>query len=62
MSGEEDDYESKLDDKELIVYVKSNSFLYDKSDKRYSDVELKNLTWDHIGEQLSKAKTGKYYN
>ncbi|XP_024870112.1 uncharacterized protein LOC112453550 [Temnothorax curvispinosus] len=63
MSGEEfddDEFEDELelDDKELIMCVRANPYLYNKSDKRYSDNELKNLAWDQIGNSLTKKKTG----
>ncbi|XP_077270975.1 uncharacterized protein LOC143902147 [Temnothorax americanus] len=62
MSGEEfddDEFEDELelDDKELIMCVRANPFLYNKSDKRYSDNELKNLAWDQIGNSLTKKRT-----
>ncbi|XP_071580686.1 uncharacterized protein [Temnothorax nylanderi] len=62
MSGEEfdDEFEDELelDDKELIMCVKANPFLYNKSEKMYSNTDLKNLAWDSIGNSLTKKKTG----
>lgn len=59
--SEEDELVSELDDKELILYVKANPFLYNKSEKLYSNHDMKNLTWDSIGNSLSSKKTGKYF-
>ncbi|XP_071637021.1 uncharacterized protein [Temnothorax longispinosus] len=57
---DDDEFEDELElnDKELIMCVRANPFLYNKSDKRYSDNELKNLAWDQIGNSLTKKKTG----
>jgi len=57
-----DEYEDndELDDKELIIIVKANPFLCNKSEKLYSNIEIKKLAWTAIGERLSKKKTGKY--
>ncbi|XP_039303004.1 uncharacterized protein LOC113003433 isoform X1 [Solenopsis invicta] len=55
---EEFDENDELDDQELITIVKANPFLYDKSDKLYSNSEVKRLAWATVGEGLSKKKTG----
>ncbi|RLU19402.1 hypothetical protein DMN91_007959 [Ooceraea biroi] len=57
MSGE-DEFEDELDDKELISCVKANPLLYDKSEKFYSNSEVKRLIWEDIGNNLTNKKTG----
>ncbi|TGZ50921.1 Uncharacterized protein DBV15_12025 [Temnothorax longispinosus] len=51
-------YEDEQDDRELITWVKANSFLYNKSEKLYSNNEVKNSAWDAIGNNLTNKKTG----
>lgn len=51
-------YEDEQDDRELIAWVKVNSFLYNKSEKLYSNHEVKNSAWDAIGYNLTNKKTG----
>lgn len=53
-----EDYEDENDDLELITWVKANSFLYNKSEKLYSNNEVKNSAWDAIGNKLTNKKTG----
>lgn len=63
-SEEEDEFldnlqeSEELEDRELINIVRMNSFLYNKSEKLYSNNEMKRLAWTTIGNSLSKKKTG----
>lgn len=62
MSGEDEfdlEFKDELDDKELIIYVKANSFLYNKSEKMYSNNEMKKMVWNTIGDNLTNKKSGK---
>lgn len=61
--GEEDEslddiQGEEVEDKELITIVRANPFLYNKSEKLYSNNEMKRLAWTTIGNSLSKKKTG----
>jgi len=58
-----DEYEDndELDDKELIIIVKANPFLCNKSEKLYSNIEIKKLAWTAIGERLSKKRLVSIY-
>lgn len=53
--------DDELNDKELITIVRANPFLYNKSDKLYSNSEVKRLAWAAIGEGLSKKRVVSTY-
>jgi len=50
------DDNDELDDKDLITIVKVNPFLYNKSEKLYSNIEVNKLAWTTVREGLSKKK------
>lgn len=62
MSGEDElelEFEDDIDDKEIIMCVKANPFLYNKSEKMYSNNEMKKMAWNTIGDSLTNKKSGK---
>lgn len=46
-------------DLQLVTIVRNNRFLYDKTDKMYANVSLKNRVWTRIGSSLSTPIEGK---
>lgn len=47
-----------MDNEKLIEFVREYKYLYDLSDKRYSDNQKKDQAWNEIGIKLQRD--GKY--